>query len=75
MEKPPINSPEHKKITISEALITIQGIYGQISQMGANDSEKYQLDEISKRVKSLEISPVEGITQAEQIRDRKQAYH
>lgn len=53
----------------------LAGIEQQVMQMGANDSERDQFESIWSRYRKGEITLLEAIKEAFQIRDSKQSYH
>lgn len=67
-----------KEEGMNEAMAAIAAIEAEIQVMGANDSETSpsgDLAQIRLKLKNREITPKEAITQAEGVRDSKQAYH
>ncbi|PIT89479.1 MAG: hypothetical protein COU27_00100, partial [Candidatus Levybacteria bacterium CG10_big_fil_rev_8_21_14_0_10_36_7] len=67
---------EGAKMSRHEALAEIRAIMSQVSVMGGNDFEIPALENIMTNVESGEISPEEGVHQAQNIADSKSSdYH
>lgn len=66
---------ESKLSPIEKAELEIKIILQDMYVMGANDSEKSDIDSILIKMKSSEISPEEAIKQAMAIKNSKQDYH
>lgn len=58
-----------------DAEATIMGILSQVMAMGANDSERSALMSIIDAYHKKIISVEDAVSQAEGIRDAKNAYH
>lgn len=67
------NGPE--KLTINDALLRIEEIFGKAMSMGANDSEGGRFHDIEKKLLSGEFTPEEAVSEAQKILDNKQDYH
>ena len=63
---------------MNEAMAALAAIEAQVHSMGANDSElsnSGDLAQIRLKLERGEITPRDAISQAEGVRDSKQAYH
>ncbi|MEK7505520.1 MAG: hypothetical protein AAB597_01300 [Patescibacteria group bacterium] len=59
----------------SDALIQISAIEGEIRQMGAVDSEVDYLNRIRESLRTKNITPIQAIELAEEVRNKKMGYH
>ncbi len=69
------NESSERAPSFAEAQAEIEGIRWQISQMGANDSEFRDLNQVVTELEAGDITPTEAVARARGIRDSKQAYH
>ncbi len=58
-----------------DAKFEILSILNEIMIMGANDSERSQIDNILERLTAHQINPEDAIKEARKIKDSKQSYH
>jgi uncharacterized Fe-S cluster-containing radical SAM superfamily enzyme len=65
--------PKIESINNTEA--QLMSILGEIMQMGANDSEYNQIMDLVRKVKEGKIEQSVAISEAEKIKNSKQAYH
>ena len=69
------NNPNEKpKIDKSEALATMQGLLGQMQQLGRQDWEPSAALALIEQVKRDEITPEEGVARMQGILDSKQEH-
>lgn len=69
------NELERKPTDIYEAILRIEAVIGECSQMGANDSEIPELRDLVEQVRDRRIEPDKAIRKAESILASKQDYH
>jgi hypothetical protein len=73
MEK--INNFKEAEITQGDARQHIEAVRAQVMQMGANDSENSDLEQVISEMEDGVISPQEAMQRADGIRDSKHSYH
>jgi len=62
------------EITVNDALATMHGILGMISQLGRNDSEVSTAHALLAQVQAGELLPVDGVVAMQALLDNKQAH-
>jgi hypothetical protein len=55
--------------------VKINEIWGRINQLGANDSERSEIESILERLENKDLKPAEAVEAAQKILDRKMDYH
>ena len=66
---------EREKITQKEARERVNMVLQEISVMGANNSEFFEISQILKNLEEGNIDPEQAVQEAEQIKSSKQDYH
>ncbi len=72
-KKPVFESVEMQ--TIGQAFNEVNGIYGQVIGMGANDIEHQQFREIIQALQNGNIEAEQAVSKAMAIMDAKMNYH
>jgi hypothetical protein len=67
--------PKNNQPNFSDAMMRVQAILGEVSVMGANDSEFEGFRTILAELQAGVITPTEAIAQAEAIKNSKMDYH
>ncbi|MFM2381613.1 MAG: hypothetical protein RLZZ76_380 [Candidatus Parcubacteria bacterium] len=66
---------EMQKISINDALKTLEGMLASVMVTGAIDSEPRDFEAIKSKMLSGDISPGIALKQAQELIDSRQSYH
>lgn len=67
--------PELAPLSLKDAQMAIAEVRQRVAQMGFNDSEFFDLDQIQKKLDSGELKPEEAVAEAHKLMNGKQDYH